>query len=534
MLNSGFPIHIAAPEHKLPNFRNAYWNLETTELIKQIEMRKEGTISGIGCAFVKTGKHTGRSPDDKFIVQYPDEAQNICWGKINHPLSPTQFNKLYQKALRYFEDRDAFIQDLFVGTQPEHQIPLRIITDTAWQSLASRHLFVRPQDKFVANQQPVFTLLCGINLFADPQKDGTNSETFIAIDLVQRLVLIGGTGYEGEIKKSVFTIMHYLMPKQNILSMHCSANIGRENDVALFFGLSGTGKTTLSSDDQRRLIGDDEHGWTETGIFNFEGGCYAKTINLSETLEPMIWHAVNHYGTVLENVIYNEVTDKPDFADNRITDNTRASYPIEYISNHLKPGEATGHPDNIFFLAADAFGVLPPISRLTSKQAMYYFLSGYTSKLAGTEDSLGKEPLATFSTCFAAPFLPLDPEIYAELLGKKIAKHNTAVWLINTGWTGGPYGIGRRIPLTYTRAMINAVLNHSLQDIPFNRHDLFGLWIPSSCPGVPNELLNPQMTWDDHDAYQQKVKYLITLFQKNFKSFNHIFDCSAGWSPTNY
>lgn len=533
MPNLGFPIHLESLGHDLPKFRNAFWNLTTPELIDQIEMREEGKVSNIGCAFVESGKHTGRSPLDKYIVQYPEQKdQNICWGKINQPLSPAQFDKLHQKANLYFQERDAFIQDLFVGAHPEHQMPLRIITDTAWQSLVSRHLFVRPQDKFQANQQPTFTVLCGINLYAEPNKDGTHSETFIAIDFVQRLVLIGGTGYAGEIKKAIFTIMHYLMPRQNILSMHCSANIGSGNDVALFFGLSGTGKTTLSSDTQRKLIGDDEHGWMDTGIFNFEGGCYAKTINLSETLEPLIWRAVNHYGTVLENVIYNSSTDKPDFTDNRITDNTRASYPLEYISNRIK-GDTARHPKNIFFLAADAFGVLPPISRLTSEQAMYYFLSGYTSKLAGTEDGLGKEPQATFSTCFAAPFLPLHPEVYARLLGEKVRKHNAFVWLVNTGWTGGPYGTGQRIPLPFTRAMIQAVLKHSLQNIPFHRDNPFGLWVPDSCPGVPDNLLIPQLTWEDPIAYNQKAIHLINLFEENFKSFEFSFPCKAGWRYQN-
>ena len=491
MNHLGAPISFVNQDINFLNEGNTHWNLSISELMEQIALRKEGIISSNGCVLVETGKHTGRTPDDKYIVKYAEmESQHIWWGKVNHPLSPKQFGKLYQKTIRYFEKHDSFVQDLFVGAHPSHQFPIRIITDTAWQSLASHHLFVRPKNTFSKNYKPLFTVISGINLFANPTEDGTNSETFIVIDLNQHLILIGGTGYEGEIKKAIFTIMHYFMPKQNILSMHCSANIGAADDVALFFGLSGTGKTTLSSDGQRRLIGDDEHGWTDTGVFNFEGGCYAKTINLSEKSEPVIWQAVNHHGTVLENVIFDVSRNKSDFSDNRITDNTRASYPIEYVSNCMNCGGA-GHPSNIFFLSADAFGVLPPISRLTPDQAMYYFLSGYTSKLAGTEDGLGKEPVATFSACFAAPFLPLHPEVYARLLGEKINRHNVSVWLINTGWTGGPFGTGQRIPLIYTRSMVQSVLNQSFDHIAFHSNKTFGLMDSGFLPRRTYRIVDP-------------------------------------------
>lgn len=515
MADMGLPNHFALNQLAFSNSQNVYWNLSPSILVEEIILRSEGILSDAGAVIVKTGKHTGRSPKDKYIVCYENlDDENINWGDINHPITPEQFQHLYTKITRYFHNRDTFIQDLRVGSDSDHQVPVRIITDTAWQSLASRNLLLPPCEN-ISERQPFFTILSAVNLECEPDECHLNSGTFIAIDFSQHLILIGGTGYAGEIKKSIFTMMHYYMPKTNILSMHCSANVGEENDVALFFGLSGTGKTTLSSDMNRSLIGDDEHGWSDQGVFNFEGGCYAKTINLNQELEPLIWDAVSHYGTVIENVICEPQTRKLDFRDNSITDNTRAAYPINFIKNYNIKGTA-GHPRHIFFLTADAFGVLPPIARLSLPQTLYYFLSGYTSKLAGTEDDLGKEPQATFSCCYAAPFLPFHPCTYAELLKQKIIQHNVQVWLINTGWNGGPYGIGKRIPLSYSRASINEVLATSLSYTEFHQEPYFDLWIPDFCKGIPSEFLNPKSTWKNPEKYDQTATYLKKEFKKNF------------------
>jgi len=505
--------------HGLSALNEVYWNLYPSELIEQAISRSEGKLANQGAFVVYTGKHTGRSPNDRFFVQNNNlDDEDIYWGKVNRPITLGSFDKLYQKIIKYFEGKDVFVQDMQVGAHPAYNIPIRVISERAWASLFARDLFIRLPDDKLANHIPQFTVLHAPQLMAEPKEDGTVSPTFIVINLTKRLILIGGTNYAGEIKKSIFTVMNYLMPRRGILSMHCSANMGNNGDVALFFGLSGTGKTTLSSDPERQLIGDDEHGWSDEGIFNFEGGCYAKIIKLDPKYEPLIFNASQRFGAVLENVVLDPLTRIPDFDDGSITENTRGAYPLNFIQNYLAAGYG-GHPDNVFFLTADAFGVLPPISLLTKEQALYYFLSGYTSKLAGTEVGLGQEPEATFSTCFGAPFMPLNPSIYADLLGSKIIKHHARVWLLNTGWTGGPYGVGKRFQLTYTRAMIHAALNNLLDKIPMKKDPFFGLTIPAECPGVPSEVLEPRNTWQNPEAYDIQARMLIQKFEENSKQF---------------
>jgi phosphoenolpyruvate carboxykinase (ATP) len=502
----------------LRNLRRAYWNLKAPLLVEQIITRQEGTIGDSGPILVNTGKHTGRSPNDKFIVQrgLPGE-EKIWWGKVNQPLSGEKFDALFLKVVSYLQGRDVFVQDLAAGAHPSFRLPIRIITEQAWPNLFAQNLFIRTTEEEQRTQIPEFTVIQVPNFLADPEIDGTNSSIFIVVDFHRRLVLIGGSSYAGEIKKSIFTVMNYLMPQAGVLPMHCSANIGAQNDVSLFFGLSGTGKTTLSSDPERRLIGDDEHGWGDVGVFNFEGGCYAKTIRLDPRYEPIIWEATHRFGAVLENVVFNADTGLMDFDDESHTENTRGAYPIHFVPNHVPEGFG-GQPTNVFFLTADAFGVLPPISRLSPEQAMYYFLSGYTSKLAGTEKGLGSEPQATFSTCFGAPFLPLNPSVYAGMLGERIQKHHAKVWLINTGWTGGPYGIGTRFKLPYTRSIIRAALTGEFDRIDFHSDHFFGLMIPDHCPDVPADVLNPQSTWKDGDAYEQEAKRLLQKFKQNFET----------------
>jgi phosphoenolpyruvate carboxykinase (ATP) len=519
MQNIGLSGLYGLENHGLQNLKSIYWNLVPAELIEQAITRQEGQLVATGALAVNTGQHTGRSPDDKFLAHtHSLDEEAIWWGKVNRPLAPEKFQLLYQKMKAYLQSRDVFVQDMQVGAHPDYKTMVRIVSEKAWASLFVHNLFIRLPRREISRFKPDYTVIHCPDFHANPEEDGTNSSTVIAFDFDRRLVLIGGTSYAGEVKKAVFSVMNYILPLQDILSMHCSANVGKHGDVALFFGLSGTGKTTLSSDPDRRLIGDDEHAWTDQGIFNFEGGCYAKTINLSAKLEPLIWQAVNRFGTVLENVIYDSETRIPNFDDNLLTENTRAAYPIEFIPNHLADGYA-GPPENIFFLTADAFGVIPPLARLTPEQAMYYFLSGYTSKLAGTEKGLGSEPQATFSACFGAPFLPLHPHVYADLLGEKIKQLKVKVWLINTGWTGGPYGLGHRILLPYTRAMVKGVLSHHLEDVPFQQEECFGLWIPESCPGVPSDLLKPIRTWTDPDAYRRQAHLLVESFEKNFQQF---------------
>ncbi len=459
----GIPGNYGLENHGLSNLRDVYWNLQPPALVEQIVQRGEGILAQNGAVVVRTGTFTGRAPNDKYIVQHDDEIDQMIWtNKINQPIKAEKFEQLLKKIRAYLQGRDIFVQDLAVGAHPNYRMPIRLLTTQAWSALFGYDLFIRPALVELLDHQPEYTMIQVPEFFANPEEDGTRSGTFIILDFQKRMILIGGTSYAGEIKKAVFTVMNYLLPRLGIFPMHCSANVGEKQDVALFFGLSGTGKTTLSSEASRRLIGDDEHGWSDEGIFNFEGGCYAKAIKLRPHLEPQIWDATHRFGVVLENVVCDPNTREINFDSDHYTENTRAAYPLEFVSNHVKDGYA-GHPQNIFFLSADAFGVLPPIAKLTPEQAIYYFLSGYTSKLAGTENGLGSEPSATFSTCFAAPFLPLPPKVYADLLLKKITRHRTNVWLVNTGWTGGPYGTGERIRLAHTRSMIKAALENRLK-----------------------------------------------------------------------
>ncbi|MCD4673929.1 MAG: phosphoenolpyruvate carboxykinase (ATP) [Anaerolineaceae bacterium] len=502
---------------------SVFWNLSEAQLIEQAVCRKEGVLTAQGALSVQTGKHKGRSPKDKFFVKHGPENNLIDWGETNLGISQTHFDKLHRKVAAYFQGRDVFVQDVIAGADSSYELKIRIITEKAWIGLLARNLFREIPKRSASEFKPEFTLIQTPGLFADPEQDGTNSGTFIAIDLSDKLAVIGGTGYGGEVKKSIFSIMNYFLPLRGVLPMHCSANIGKHGDVALFFGLSGTGKTTLSSDPNRHLIGDDEHGWTKYGVFNFEGGCYAKTIRLNRDWEPIIWQASQQFGSVLENVVINPQTRVPDFNDASLTENIRAAYPLKFIAGHVPDGKGAS-PQNIFFLSADAFGVLPPVAKLSKEQAMYYFLLGYTSKLAGTETGLGKEPQATFSIGFGAPFFPLNPRLYARLLGEKIEECKTNVWLINTGWRGGPYGVGKRYDLPYTRAIIDAALNDHLQGVPYTQEPYFGLHLPTKCPGVPNELLNPRLSWPDSHTYEEYAQQLLEDFKKNAKQFSDFFE----------
>jgi phosphoenolpyruvate carboxykinase (ATP) len=493
--------------------------LPVSALIEEAVARKEGVLTASGALQVLTGKFTGRSPKDKYIVQEQSTADKIDWGGVNRPLAPEKFDRLYRKAMDYMSERELYVFDGFAGTDGKYRLPVRFINEYAWHNLFVRQLFIRPSREELEQHRPAFTVIALPGLKAEPEVHGTNSETFIAVSFEKNVVLIGGTEYAGEMKKSIFTVLNFLLPLDGVLPMHCSANVGEKGDVALFFGLSGTGKTTLSADPQRHLIGDDEHGWSDQGVFNFEGGCYAKCIGLSREKEPQIWNAVR-YGTVLENVTVDRFTREVDFDSSLYTENTRAAYPVEYIPNALIPG-AAGHPNTIIFLTADAFGVLPPVAKLTKDQAMYHFLSGYTSKLAGTERGV-TEPEATFSTCFGAPFLPMDPRVYAKLLGEKIERHGVRVYLVNTGWTGGPYGIGERVKLTYTRAMVTACLNGEIEQGNFTQDPVFGWQVPAAMEGVPSELFNPRIAWQDKAAYDRMAGDLALKFVNNFSRFADI------------
>ncbi|WP_406693467.1 phosphoenolpyruvate carboxykinase (ATP) [Singulisphaera sp. Ch08] len=497
-----------------------HWNESQAVLAEHALRRSEGELSDQGALVFKTGKYTGRSPKDKFIVREPSSESEIDWGDVNAPFDPGRFDALHQRVLEHLQGREVWIQDSFGGTEPTHRLPIRVICERAYHALFAHQLFVRPTAEELAVHRPEFTIVAVPDFQAVPERDGTRSEVFILLNFARRLVLIGGTQYAGEIKKSVFSILNYLLPRQGVLSMHCSANVGEAGDVALFFGLSGTGKTTLSADPVRALIGDDEHGWGDDGVFNFEGGCYAKCIRLDRLNEPEIYEAIR-FGTVLENVVLDPKTRVPDFADASLTENTRAAYPIESIPNHVSGGQG-GHPSRIIFLTCDAFGVLPPLSRLTPEQAMYHFLSGYTAKVAGTELELGQEPSAVFSACFGAPFMTLPPNRYAALLGAKMRRHNVEAWLLNTGWTGGGYGQGRRIPLRQTRALVDAVLEGSIRDVSYAVDPIFGLAYPQACPGVLTEILDPRTTWPDPAAYDAQATRLAQLFRKNFTRFNEV------------
>lgn len=500
------------------NLKNVYYNLPVSKLVEEIIRRNEGVFVNNGAINVNTGKYTGRSPNDKFIVDEPEVHDDIWWDN-NKAISVDKFEKLYNRLTAYLQNRDLFIFDGFVGADPSYRLPIRVVNEYAYQNLFAHQLFIRPTKEEIKTHKAQFTVIAAPGFNTIPELDGVNSEAFIIISFTKKIVIIGGTQYAGEIKKSIFSVMNYLMPKRGVMSMHCSANTGKNGDTALFFGLSGTGKTTLSADPERFLIGDDEHGWSDNGIFNFEGGCYAKCINLSKEKEPQIWNAIK-FGTVLENVVYDENTRELDYSCDKITENTRAAYPIDYIPGAVIPGIG-GHPKVIVFLTADAFGVLPPISRLSKEQAMYYFISGYTSKLAGTERGIS-EPQATFSTCFGSPFLPLEPMVYAKLLGEKIDKYGSKVYLVNTGWSGGPYGLGKRMNLTYTRAMVTAALNGELEYVKYVKDPIFNLEIPESCPNVPSEILNPKNTWADKEAYDIHARKLANKFAENFKKYDNI------------
>jgi phosphoenolpyruvate carboxykinase (ATP) len=503
----------------LANLRMAYWNLPTEALYEEIAFRREARIAHNGPIIVHTGKHTGRAASDKFVVKEGSTEENIWWGEYNRPFNPDKFNDLFNRMQGYLQGRDVFVQDCYAGADPNYQLPIRIITETAWHSHFARNMFLMARThEELRRHVPEFTVIAAPGFKGIPQIDSTATNTFIVLNFAQKLCLIGNTGYGGEIKKSVFTILNYLLPLQNVMPMHCSANIGARGDTALFFGLSGTGKTTLSADPHRRLIGDDEHGWSDDGIFNFEGGCYAKVIQLSPTAEPQIYSCTRRFGTILENVPYDPVSRMIDLDDESITENTRASYPLEYIDNAV-PEKAGGHPQNIILLTCDASGVMPPIARLTPDQALYQFISGYTSKIAGTEAGLGKEPEMTFSTCFGAPFMVHRPAFYADLLKRKILKYGANCWLVNTGWIGGPYGIGKRISIRYTRALLNAALDGKLLSVPFKKDPVFGFEVPQQCEGVPENVLNPSGSWSDRDFYMQKYRELATRFVENFKKY---------------
>ncbi len=511
------PSRHGLENHGIRNLKNAYWNLPTPALSEHALGREEGEIAEHGPLVCRTGDHTGRSPNDKFLVREPSSDNHIWWGPINRPFAPDHFDALYHRLCSYLQGKEVFVQDCFAGADPEHRLPIRVITELAWHSLFARNLFIRPDAGQTHEHVPEFTIISAPGFRADPERDGTRSGTFIIVHFARKLVIIGHTAYAGEIKKSVFSILNYLLPLKSVLSMHCSANIGRAEDVALFFGLSGTGKTTLSTDPERRMIGDDEHGWTDRGVFNFEGGCYAKVIRLSPEGEPQIYATTRRFGTVLENVTIDSVTRQLDLDDESLTENTRAAYPLTHLDN-IEPSGLGGHPKNIFMLTCDAFGVLPPIARLTSEQAAYHFIAGYTAKVAGTERGI-VEPQATFSPCFGAPFMSLHPSVYAKMLMERIARHKSSCWLVNTGWSGGPYGVGQRMKLSHTRAMIRAALSGALDKVPTQTDPIFDLRIPLECPGVPKEVLVPENTWKNKDDYRAKAADLAERFHKNFERF---------------
>lgn len=506
--------------NKLLAGANVRVQLSVPQLVEKAVLRGEAKLTADGAVVAETGKYTGRSPKDKFMVVEESSKDKIDWGKVNQPISSEAFDTLYTKVLAHLNNKDElFVFKGFAGADPASRLSIRVVNEFAWHNLFVHQLFIRPTEEELLTHDAQFTIVSAPSFKADPAVDGTHSETFIIVSLEKRIVLIGGTEYAGEMKKSIFSIMNYLLPEKGIMPMHCSANVGEDGDVALFFGLSGTGKTTLSADANRKLIGDDEHGWSDNGVFNIEGGCYAKCINLSQEKEPEIFGAIR-YGSVLENVVVDADTRTPDYDDGSLTENTRAAYPIHYIDNITTPSVA-GHPKTIVFLTADAFGVLPPISKLTKEQAMYHFLSGFTSKLAGTERGI-TSPEATFSTCFGSPFLPLHATVYAEMLGKKIDEHDAQVFLVNTGWTGGEYGVGKRMDLKYTRAMVQAALAGELNDVETEINSVFGLAMPTAIEGVPTEVLNPRNVWADGNEYDQKAKQLADLFRENFTKFGTV------------
>jgi phosphoenolpyruvate carboxykinase (ATP) len=504
--------------HGLKDLKSVYWNLSAPTLTEMALARSEGRLAKGGGLVVLTGKHTGRSATDKYVVKDAATADTVWWDN-NKALSPEHFAALHADMMEYAKGKDLFVQDLWGGADPKYRLPVRVVTEYAWHSLFIQHLLIRPDADAVKNFEPAFTVIDLAGFQADPKRHGCTTSTIIALDFSRRMVLIAGTSYAGEMKKSVFTILNYLLPGKGVMPMHCSANEGEKGDVAIFFGLSGTGKTTLSADSSRTLVGDDEHGWGETGIFNFEGGCYAKVIRLSREAEPEIYATTERFGTVLENVVCDPETGRLDLDDDRYTENTRAAYPIHYIPHASESGRV-GQPANVIMLTADAFGVLPPIAKLTPSQAMYHFLSGFTSRLAGTEKGIGKEPLPTFSTCFGAPFMPLHPSVYGNLLRDLIDEHDCDCWLVNTGWNGGPASAGgKRMPIKVTRALLSAALNGSLALAQWKHDPVFGFRIPVAVDGVDAAILNPRDTWADKDAYDAQAKRLAGMFRDNFKKF---------------
>jgi len=504
--------------HGLSNVGTVHWNYNTPRLYEEIIKRREGVLVHLGPVATRTGHFTARAANEKFTVKEPTSENNIWWGKVNRSFEIEQFESLKLRLLAYLQGSDLFVQDCYAGADPKYRKPIRVITETALHNLFARNMFIQARWEDLESHIPEFTILHVPHFHAIPKIDGTNSEAFIIIHFGEKLVLIGGTSYAGEIKKSMFTILNYLLPQERVMTMHSSANIGRNGDVAIFFGLSGTGKTTLSTDPDRRLIGDDEHGWSDSGVFNFEGGCYAKVINLTRESEPQIYECTRKFGTILENVAYDVDKRRLDLFDSTLTENTRAAYPLSHIPG-AEQDKMGGHPTNIIMLTADAFGIMPPIARMTPEQTMYHFISGYTAKIGGTEVGLGKEPQATFSACFGAPFMALHPYAYAKLLKEKIEKHNVTCWLVNTGWVGGPYGVGHRIELKYTRQMVANALNGDLSKSSFVEEKVFGLSIPEHCEGVPTEVLNPAESWANKDDYMDKAIELTTRFNENFKQF---------------
>ena len=503
--------------------RHVHWNLSPAELVEHALRRGEGVLADGGPFCAVTSPHTGRSPNDKFMVREPDSDAAVWWGKVNQPIAPEHFDRLLADVVQHLNGQDLFVRDVFAGADPEYRTAVRFVSPNAWHTLFVHNMFLRPLESDLAAFAPAWQVLHAPEMAADPATHGTRTGTFVVIHLARRMILIGGTRYAGELKKAMFTVLNFVLPTRGVLPMHCSANVGDAGDVALFFGLSGTGKTTLSADPERGLIGDDEHGWSDAGVFNFEGGCYAKVIRLSPDGEPEIYATTRRFGTVLENVVIDPATRTLDLESDAITENTRACYPIHFIPNHV-PGGAAGHPSHIVFLTCDAFGVMPPISRLSPAQAMYHFLSGYTAKVAGTERGV-TEPKETFSACFGAPFLPRHPGEYATMLGERIGHHGVQCWLVNTGWTGGPFGTGQRVRLAHTRTIVRAALAGRLDAIPTAPEPVFGLAVPSDVPGVPADLLQPRRTWADPAAYDAQAARLVRLFRKNFQQFaDHVPD----------
>ena len=501
----------------LDNVGDTFWNLTPSELVEDIVVLGQGVLTDSGAIAIETGEFTGRSPQDRFIVCDSKTEDAVWWGDINKKFETEKYNALYNRMKTYLADKDLYVRDAYACADDEHRLNLRVVTEFPWSNMFAYNMFLRPTEEEIKDFTPEWHVVCAPEFMADAELDGTRQHNFAIINFTDKMIIIGGTGYTGEIKKGIFSVLNFVLPhERDVLSMHCSANVGKDGDTAVFFGLSGTGKTTLSSDENRRLIGDDEHGWSDKGVFNFEGGCYAKTIDLSQAKEPQIFDAIK-YGAILENIGFKEDSRTPDYEDVSITQNTRVSYPIHHIDNIMVPSKG-GNPKNIFFLTADAFGVLPPISKLTAGQAMYHFISGYTAKVAGTEAGI-TEPVTAFSACFGAPFLPLHPTKYAEMLGSRMEKHDVKVWLINTGWSGGEYGTGDRIKLKYTRAMITSALEGKLDNVDFTNHEIFGLAMPNECENVPTEMLNPKNTWDDKSAYDTKANHLANQFVKNFEQF---------------